>query len=293
MASCTTLVNGGPPPRGALQYLWLVGFAFLFTPINNYINARMSGIAGQHAGGPLLVSEAAIFALRLPRVNIWFAPTAHPQLWSNGRPPHRKPSSRGRSFTPPSSRTSCVVFPLHDRGLLCLLELHQWDLGAPIRRRTIPTCRNSGRSSLNSAPSGRPPCRRDRVSSSSPSNPASLASLSLPRSASSASLELSASAHNTFTAGLGAMVAYPHNAVLIFLGAVLGRYVFAKKFRPRTVDKLHAHSRRRLHGRYGPHGHVQHRPQLLMDLHRHTPISDPLFWFNLINPPVKEPIRII
>jgi hypothetical protein len=67
------LINGPYPKEEHFSIWWLVGFAFVFTPLNTYINARMSGIAGQHAGIPM-VTEAAIFMSGYQKVNVWFAP---------------------------------------------------------------------------------------------------------------------------------------------------------------------------------------------------------------------------
>lgn len=61
------------PADERFGWYWLALFAFLWTPINTYINARMSGIAGQHAGIPY-VKEAFIFMSGYRQVNIWFAP---------------------------------------------------------------------------------------------------------------------------------------------------------------------------------------------------------------------------
>ena len=52
---------------------WLIFFAFFWTPVNTYINARMAGIAGQHAGVPFIF-QSAIFISGYRFVNIWFAP---------------------------------------------------------------------------------------------------------------------------------------------------------------------------------------------------------------------------
>jgi hypothetical protein len=67
------LINGGVPSADRFSIWWLVAFAFLWTPINSYINARMIGIAGQQAGVPF-VYESAIFMSGYKHVNIWFAP---------------------------------------------------------------------------------------------------------------------------------------------------------------------------------------------------------------------------
>ncbi|HLP03212.1 MAG TPA: hypothetical protein VK163_14395, partial [Opitutaceae bacterium] len=46
------LVNSALPAGERFSLWWFVGFAFFWTPLNTYINARLSGIAGQHAGVP-------------------------------------------------------------------------------------------------------------------------------------------------------------------------------------------------------------------------------------------------
>jgi len=54
--------------------LWiLIFFGFVWTPINSYINARMIGLAGQTAGLPY-VREASFMLARYPGADIWFAP---------------------------------------------------------------------------------------------------------------------------------------------------------------------------------------------------------------------------
>ncbi len=67
------LINAGLEPDERFPIGWLIGFAFIWTPINTYINARMSGIAGQNAGVPFIF-ESAIFASGYRKLNIWFAP---------------------------------------------------------------------------------------------------------------------------------------------------------------------------------------------------------------------------
>ncbi|MFP3936716.1 MAG: hypothetical protein ACLFVW_00150 [Phycisphaerae bacterium] len=68
------LVNSNiPEGEKGFSVYWLIGFAFIWTPINTYINARMSGIAGQYAGVPF-VMETAIFTSGYKYVDIWFAP---------------------------------------------------------------------------------------------------------------------------------------------------------------------------------------------------------------------------
>jgi len=68
------LINADLPPGGKPFHIgWLIAFAFLWTPINTYINARMIGIAGMQAGMPY-VRQAAILISGYRFVNVWFAP---------------------------------------------------------------------------------------------------------------------------------------------------------------------------------------------------------------------------
>lgn len=92
--------SGPPPGRGdfpvwialamyvasTLVYIWLcqvlvpkfsvwylVFFGFVFTPLNSYIHARMTGLTGQYAGIPY-VREGVIILSGYQGVDIWFAP---------------------------------------------------------------------------------------------------------------------------------------------------------------------------------------------------------------------------
>jgi hypothetical protein len=63
---CHRLVPGFP--------LWiLIAFGFIWTPINSYINARMVALAGQHVAIPYM-REASFMLSKYPNADIWFAP---------------------------------------------------------------------------------------------------------------------------------------------------------------------------------------------------------------------------
>jgi len=54
--------------------LWIViFFGFIWTPLMSYINARMSGLAGTHVSIPYL-KEASFMMTKYSNVDIWFAP---------------------------------------------------------------------------------------------------------------------------------------------------------------------------------------------------------------------------
>lgn len=70
---CDYLINSASEPGQHFSVWWLISFAFFWTPANTYINARLSGIAGQNTGIPFL-SEGAIFLSGYRGVAVWFAP---------------------------------------------------------------------------------------------------------------------------------------------------------------------------------------------------------------------------
>lgn len=52
---------------------WVVGYGFLWTPVQSYINARMMGLTGQFVGFPM-IREATFILSGYRGVDIWFAP---------------------------------------------------------------------------------------------------------------------------------------------------------------------------------------------------------------------------
>lgn len=52
---------------------WVVGYGFVWTPIQSYINARMMGLTGQFVGFPM-IREATFILSGYKGVAIWFAP---------------------------------------------------------------------------------------------------------------------------------------------------------------------------------------------------------------------------
>lgn len=219
------LVNGGLPREEHFSIWWLIGFAFLFTPINTYINARMSGIAGQHAGVPF-VSEAAIFASGFRGVNIWFAPLP---IHNYGQMADLlKETQLTRTKFTSILKAELLVFPLM---IAASFVFWSYIVGlGPIPSENYPYVQKFW-----------PQFAQLRALwAASMQEGQSLLLESLKPGLIGFALVAALSLFGIFGAlgisaqyiygGLGAMVAYPHNAVLIFLGAVLGRYVFAKKF---------------------------------------------------------------
>ncbi|MCD6351681.1 MAG: peptide transporter [Armatimonadetes bacterium] len=52
---------------------WVIGYGFIWTPIQSYINARMVGLTGQFVGFPM-IREATFILSGYKGVDIWFAP---------------------------------------------------------------------------------------------------------------------------------------------------------------------------------------------------------------------------
>ena len=219
------LINHGLPPEERFSIWWLVGFAFVFTPLNTYINARLSGIAGQHAGIPF-ITEAAIFTSGFRGVNIWFSPIPIHNYGNMATLLKETQLTRTR-FTS-ILKAELLIFPL-----MILASYLFWSYIA----------------SLGPIPSDNYPyvqkfwpqfAQMRALWASSMQEGQSLLFESLKPLVMVLTLALASSLFGIFSffgisaqyiyGGLGAMAAYPHNAIMVFTGAVLGRYVFAKKF---------------------------------------------------------------
>jgi len=70
VAMCVYLV---PQFRTPYTLVWLILFAFVYTPLNSYLNARIKGIAGQHVEIPH-VRDAFIILSGAKGVEVWLAP---------------------------------------------------------------------------------------------------------------------------------------------------------------------------------------------------------------------------
>ena len=219
------LINSGLPPEERFSIWWLFGFAFLFTPLNTYINARLSGIAGQHAGIPF-ITEAAIFTSRFKGVNIWFAPMP---IHNYGHMADLfKETQLTRTRFTSILKAELLIFPL-----MLLASYIFW----------------SYISSLGPIPSDDYPyvqkfwpqfAQMKALWAASMQEGQNLLFEALKPFVIFLALAVALGLFGVFSVfgisaqyiygGLGAMAAYPHNAIMIFAGALLGRYVFAKKF---------------------------------------------------------------
>ncbi len=219
------LINSGLPAEERFSIWWLVGFAFLFTPLNTYINARLSGIAGQHAGIPF-ITEAAIFTSRFRGVNIWFAPMPIHNYGTMADLLKETQLTRTR-FTS-ILKAELLIFPL-----MIIASFIFW----------------SYISSLGPIPSENYPyvqkfwpqfAQLKALWAASMQEGQSLLFQALKPFVIVLALAVAVALFGLFSlfgisaqyiyGGLGAMAAYPHNAIMVFTGAVLGRYYLAKKF---------------------------------------------------------------
>lgn len=219
------LINTGLPPEERFSIFWLIGFAFIFTPLNTYINARLSGIAGQHAGIPF-ITEAAIFTSGFKGVNIWFTPMP---IHNYGQMADLfKETQLTRTRFTSILKAELLVFPL-----MLLASYLFW----------------SYISGLGPIPSDDYPyvqkfwpqfAQIKALWAASMQEGQSLLFEALKPAVMGLALVVALGFFGVFSVfgisaqyiygGLGAMAAYPHNAIMIFVGALLGRYVFAKKF---------------------------------------------------------------
>jgi len=219
------LINTGIPAEERFSIWWLVGFAFIFTPLNTYINARLSGIAGQHAGIPF-ITEAAIFTSKFKGVNIWFAPLP---IHNYGQMADLfKETQLTRTRFTSILKAELLIFPL-----MILASYLFWSyitsLG-PIPSEDYPYVQKFWPQFA----------QLKALWAASMQEGQSLLFEALKPFVIFFALALALSLFGIFTmfgisaqyiyGGLGAMAAYPHNAIMILAGALLGRYVFAKKF---------------------------------------------------------------
>jgi hypothetical protein len=219
------LINNGVPAEDRFPIGWLLSFAFLWTPINTYINARMSGIAGQNVGVPF-VFQSAIFASGYRRVNIWFAPLP---LNNYG---HKADMFRVCELTRTKIssifKAELLIFPLM---LLASYLFWSYITGlGPIPSDQYPYVQKfwpmqaQMKALWASAMQEGQPLLLDAL------KPGVIGTAFGVAVAAFASFSWLGISVQYLYGGIAAVNQYPHMATPIFIGAVLGRYVLAKKF---------------------------------------------------------------
>jgi len=219
------LLNHGFPTEEQFPVFFLIAFAFLWTPMNTYINARMSGIAGQNAGVPF-VAESAIFASGYRKVNIWFAPLPL-NNYGNQADMYRV-CELTRTRLSSIFKAELLIFPLmlvasflfwtYISGLGPIPSDDYayvqkfWPMQAQLKALWASALQE-GQPLLLEA------LKPEVIGAAFTIACASFAGFSL----------FGISAQYVY-GGLAAVNNYPHMAVMIFIGACLGRFVMAKKF---------------------------------------------------------------
>lgn len=219
------LVNGGIPENERFPVAWLFAFAFFWTPINSYINARMAGIAGQYAGVPFL-KEAGIFASGYRHVNIWFAPLPLSNYGSMASRLRVCELTRTR-FTS-ILKAELLIFPL-----MLVASYIFWtyviSLG-PVPSDSYPFVQKfwpmhaQMRALWASAMQEGTSLLKDAI------KPGVIVGSFSGILAMFTGFHFAGISSQFIYGGLGAMNGYPHTTVMVFAGACIGRFVLAKKF---------------------------------------------------------------
>jgi hypothetical protein len=219
------LINHGLPPEERFGLWWLIGFAFVWTPINTYINARMSGIAGQYAGVPY-VFESAIFASGYKHVNIWFAPL--PLSNFGGMADLLRETQLTRTRFTSILKAELLVFPLmlvtsfvFWSYIVSLGPIPSdnypyvqkfWPMFAQMRALWASSMQEGNRMLLDAI------------------KPGIIITALLGGLGMFAGFNAAGISAQYIYGGIGSMNGYPHTVVPIFVGALLGRYFFRHKF---------------------------------------------------------------
>jgi len=221
---CNYLINKNVPGAERFGIWWLIAFAFIWTPLNTYINTRMSGIAGQGAGIPF-ITEGAIFLSGYRRVNIWFAPLPVQNFGSMADLLRETQLTRTR-FTS-ILKAELLIFPL-----LIVASFLFWSyittLGPipsdnyPYIQKFWPQFAQMKALWASSMQEG-----GQLFESIKPSVIASgfIGTLTL-----FGGFGIAGISTQYIYGGLGSLTAFPHITITIFIGACLGRYVLAPRF---------------------------------------------------------------
>jgi hypothetical protein len=219
------LINSGRAPADQFSIWWLIGFAFLWTPLNTYLNARMSGIAGQTAGVPF-VNEGAIYLSGYRGVNIWFAPM--PLANYGGMADLLKETQLTRTKFTSILKAELLVFPL-----MLVASFAYWSyitgLG-PIPSDTYPYVQKFWPQHAQMKALWASSMQEGQSLLFAALKPVVIAAAFGLALACFGSFSLLGVSHQFIYGGIGAMNGYPHTALMIFAGACLGRYVLAPRF---------------------------------------------------------------
>jgi hypothetical protein len=219
------LINADTPPDQRFSIWWLIGFAFVWTPLNTYINARMSGIAGQHAGVPF-VNEGAIFLSGYRGVNIWFAPM--PLSNYGNMADLLKETQLTRTKFTSILKAELLVFPL-----MLIASFLYWSyitgLG-PIPSDMFPYVQKFWPQHAQMRALWASSMQEGQSLLFAALKPGVIITAFLGAVGVFGGFALAGISHQFIYGGIGAMNGYPHTAIMIFVGACLGRYVLSPRF---------------------------------------------------------------
>lgn len=219
------LINEGVSPEEHFPIWWLIGFAFLWTPMNTYINARMSGIAGQHAGVPF-VFETAVFISNFKYLNIWFAPLPLRNFGQMADELRVCQLTRTR-FTS-ILYAELLIFPL-----MLVASFIFWfyiDGLGPIPSENYPYVEKFWPQFAQLKAVWATGLREGNSELLQAIKPMVIVGVAAITTAMFGLFNVVGISSQYIYGGIGAINGYPHMAIPIFLGACLGRFYFARKF---------------------------------------------------------------
>ncbi len=213
------------PGTEPFSIYWLVGFAFLWTPINTYINARMIGIAGVHAGVPFIF-ESAVFISGHKGLNIWFAPLPLRNFGQMADELRICQLTRTRYTS--ILRAELLIFPL-----MLVASFIFWNyissLG-PIPSDNYPYVQKFWPQFAQLKAVWATGLREGQSELMQALKPEAIAAAFIGSTALFGLFGWLGISAQYIYGGISAINGYPHMAVPIFIGACLGRFYFARKF---------------------------------------------------------------
>lgn len=219
------LINDGIPAEERFSVWWLIGFAFLWTPINTYINARMSGIAGQSAGVPF-VFESAVFISQHRGLNIWFAPL--PLQNYGGMSDLLRETQLTRTRFTSILKAELLVFPL-----MLFTSFIFWnyvDSLGPIPSENYPYVEKFWPQFAQIRAVWATGLREGQSALMDAIKPGVIVFVAVGCTALFGAFHVVGLSAQYIYGGIGSMNGYPHMAIPIFIGACLGRFYLARRF---------------------------------------------------------------
>ncbi|MCC5830012.1 MAG: hypothetical protein JJU36_11245 [Phycisphaeraceae bacterium] len=219
------LINDGVEAEERFSIWWLIGFAFLWTPINTYINARMSGIAGQSAGVPF-VFESAVFISQHRGLNIWFAPL--PLQNYGGMSDLLRETQLTRTRFTSILKAELLIFPL-----MLVASFIFWnyvDSLGPIPSENYPYVEKFWPQFAQIKAVWATGLREGQSMLMEAIKPGVIAFVAIGCTALFGLFHTVGLSAQYIYGGIGAMNGYPHMAIPIFIGACLGRFYLARRF---------------------------------------------------------------